>query len=306
MRKIDHALPDLQHVFSSARSELWLPEANLASCIRAVLTRDTRGAGLAAHQRYNHIPASPLCAIVWYFHGDAELLAPGLPADAGTPRARISSFAFCGPSTRPMITWNPGDMETLVILMLPDALQHLTGIDPGAYLNCCVPAEGLLGSEWHALGQTLHALPDNAARVRAIETCLSPRWQQTRPDAHAIRHYYADWSTSLMLRAATSGFGRSLRQVERRIKQWAGLPMRELKGLSRAEQAFFDAAMREPDATVNWSDIAAAAGYTDQSHMIRATRKITGFAPDALRRLIFSDECFWVYRLWGMADQFPE
>ena len=38
------------------------------------------------------------------------------------------------------------------------------------------------------------------------------------------------------LRAAASGMGRSLRAAERRIKGWTGLPMRELRGLGRADR----------------------------------------------------------------------
>ena len=59
------------------------------------------------------------------------------------------------------------------------------------------------------------------------------------------------------MRAASSGAGRSLRQAERRIKGWTGLPMRELRGLGRAEQAFFRTLAHDGDDPVRWTDVAA-------------------------------------------------
>jgi AraC-like DNA-binding protein len=90
-----------------------------------------------------------------------------------------------------------------------------------------------------------------------------------------------------------------MRQTERRIKQWAGLPMRELKGISRAEQAFFESlAVAEAGGTPQWSAVAQSNGYADQSHLCRDTRRITGFAPQELYQRIANDEAFWVYRIW--------
>ena len=99
------------------------------------------------------------------------------------------------------------------------------------------------------------------------------------------------------MRAATSSAGRSLRQIERRVKTWAGLPMRELRAVSRAERAFLAAMSSE--GPVNWAELAADTDYADQSHLCRETRRMTGFSPDDLRRRIVSEEAFWAYRLWS-------
>jgi len=107
-----------------------------------------------------------------------------------------------------------------------------------------------------------------------------------------------DWARALAMRAAVSGVGRSLRQAERRVKGWTGLPMRELRGMGRAEQAFFRT-VTDGEGAVNWADIAADTGYADQSHLSRETRRITGFPPGELRRRIVEDESFWVYRIWA-------
>jgi AraC-like DNA-binding protein len=165
-----------------------------------------------------------------------------------------------------------------------------------------VPVEDVFDDTWLALCRAVDEAPGDEARVRLIEDFLLPRWRQARPEATRAGRLVADWSHSLALRAATSGLGRSLRQVERRIKQWTGQPLRELRGIGRSEQAFFEAVVALKSGSVNWSDVASNTGYADQSHLCRQTRRITGFAPEELRRLIATDECFWAYRLWGYSE----
>lgn len=292
--------PDV--LLTETQSNLWLPRAALSSCVRAVISRDTRGAALRDEQRYNHFCATPTCAIVWYFSGCGEILDPGYPATNDSPRAPFGPLSFCGPFNRPFISWNPGPMHAMTLLLLPDALAVLTGIDPGLYINRIVPAEEVFDASWMAMCKAVEAAPDDERRVQLIEDFLHPRWQRARPDAPLPSRIYADWAQCLALRAATSGWGRSMRQIERRIKQSTGQPLRELRGLGRSEQAFFDAVVAGQSGPVNWSEVANNTGYADQSHLCRQTRRITGFPPEELRRHIFADETFWAYRLWGFSE----
>lgn len=305
MLKVDQPpSPLVDAALSAARSDLWLADAGLASCVRAVLSRDTRGVSLCDARRYNHFPATPVCSIVWYFSGGGEMLDPGCPAGAASPRTPFGPLTFCGPFSRPVISWNPGSMHAMVLLLLPDALAALTGIDPGAYIDRVVPAEEVFDASWMAMCEAVAAAPDDERRVRLIEDFLRPRWRRARQDAALPGRIYSDWSQSLALRAATSGWGRGMRQIERRIKQWTGRPLRELRGLGRSERAFFGALVAGKSGPVDWSEVANDVGYADQSHLCRQTRSITGFPPEELRRRIYGDETFWVYRLWGFSESY--
>jgi AraC-like DNA-binding protein len=187
----------------------------------------------------------------------------------------------------------------LMLILLPDAVQALTGLSPADWVNRFEPVEAVCGADWQALCQAVLAAADDDARVALIEAFLLPRWQTARPPAAAPGLFrLQDWARGLALRAASSGAGRSLRQAERRIKGWAGLPMRELRGLGRAEQAFFRT-LAQGDEPVRWTDVAADTGYADQSHLCRETRRVTGFAPAELRHRIAEDESFWIYRIWA-------
>ena len=190
-------------------------------------------------------------------------------------------------------------MHVLSLVLMPDALQLLTGLEPAALVNRVVDGRALLPPEWSALFAALSTLPTAEVRVQHLQDFLDPRWQAVRPKQALQGHRYTDWAQGLALRAVQSSAGRSLRQVERRIKSWAGQPMRELQSLGRIEQAFFAVSRTTDSERVRWADVAADTGYADQSHLTRATRRVTGFAPEELRRRIRDEEPFWLYRLWG-------
>lgn len=278
-----------------APTSLWLPRWSLSRCVRAVVVRSTLGLGRnwppAWH--YNHFPASPLCTVGWLLDGHTEMVEAGR-------RWRVPRVYFAGPHTRPTVSCNSPEGKGLILMLLPDAVQALTGLDPARCVNRVLPVEAALGARWQVLGQAVLDAADDEARVALIEDFLEPRWLALRPGAGAPGLRCRDWAEGLAMRAATTGVGRSLRQIERRIKGWTGLPMRELRGLGRAEQAFFHALMQgNPDQAVRWSEVAADVGYADQSHLCRETRRITGFAPAELRRRIAEDEGFWLYRIWA-------
>lgn len=277
------------------RTRLWLPPLALAGCVRGVMMRDTRGRGLDAVQRENYFPATPLVSLFWWAEGSSEWLAtPGFSAPP--PERRHAPVMFAGPFTLPTHTRNPGEVQAFKLLMLPDAFTALTGTALDRHVNRVADACEVLPSDWLGWAQALSAAADDAERLRLLEDFLLPRWQALGTQRPG--HRYAAWTEALALRAATSAAGRSLRQLERRIKAWAGLPLRELRAVSRAEAAFYAVAAAEAQPGFNWADIAAETDYADQSHLCRETRRLTGFSPEELRRRIAVEEAFWAYRLW--------
>lgn len=286
--------------FSTATNRLWLPRTSLSSCTRGVMARSTLGVELTDAQRFNYFPASPLCAISWWFQGCGEFFPHDAPLQLdSTERIRLSGVLFSGPHTRPSVSWNPGPAHGMMWMLMPDAVHQLTGIDIAQTVNRIIDVRDCFPTDWIDLFDTVMAAQNDDQRVTLMENFLEPLWQAARPKLPLNAHRYQDWAQALALRAATSGAGRSLRQVERRIKQWTGQPLRELRGVGRSERAFFEGlAFAEQGEHPNWAAVAESSGYADQSHLCRETRRITGFAPDELYRRIANDEGFWVYRLW--------
>ncbi len=283
-------------------SRLWLPRSTLSACLRAVMTRTTVGADLSVAQRYNHFPATPLCSLALWWQGCGQVLPPDSPSSSAPPvsSTALPRLLLAGPSTRPAVSWNPGPIRAVMVLIQPDALHRLTGLDVADWVNRWDDARAVLPADWLALCQSLldDADADDATHVKRLQDFLEPRWQAVRPGWPMQAQRYGDWAQSLALHAALSAPGRSLRQMERRIKRWAGLPLRELRGLGRSEQAFFNTLAATENGPPNWAELADASGYADQSHLCRATRRVTGFSPDELYRRILADESFWGYRLW--------
>ena len=277
-----------------------LPRLALSGCVRAYLGRSTRGVSLAYAQRLNRFPASPLCAITWFLHGECRMLPwhEGVPPEeaAGEPLAPV---LFNGAYDRPSMSVSCGEGQAFMLLLLPDAFQALTGHDAGRWRNQAVPAEQVFDAAWLPLFQAVRQADNDSARMALVEDFLAPRWAGVRRDGPAMLRSTHDWAQALALRAATSGLGRSVRQMERRIKAWSGLPLRDLRSLARAEQSYYQARQAHREGRLDWARVAQTSGYADQSHFCRETRRVTGYSPQALRVLVDTDESFWLYRIWG-------
>ena len=81
----------------------------------------------------------------------------------------------------------------------------------------------------------------------------------------APSRWLADWAHHLLPRASTCGGGRSLRQIERRMKAGTGQSHRTLAALGRVEAAFADTMKRLADDTQDWARLALAAGFAGAS-----------------------------------------
>lgn len=281
------------------QSALIAPSLALSSCVRSYITRSTVGAALRADQRYNHFPASPLCGIFWLLEGESLIVRRG----DELVNEPVPVLSFAGPHTVPMVSVNPGPVRAFMLGLLPQAFQALTGMDLAACVNRVVPIESVLDASWQAMVQAVRDADDTAARVRLIEDFLEPRWRGLSHLAMPRTQRYRHWAEGLALKAGTSGVGKSLRQAERRIKQWAGLPLRELRRMGRAEESFFLARNGYPaesrQASVDWAAVAVDSGYADQSHLCREVRRVAGLSPQELKRAIEEDESFWTYRIWS-------
>ncbi|MBB4843142.1 AraC-like DNA-binding protein [Paucibacter oligotrophus] len=280
------------------------PRLSLGACLRGFMVRDLRAApGLSPAQRSTWFPVSPVCTISWFLQGQcAEVLCA--PGEEEAEQERGLRFLpeqpfLAGPHSRPakFRTFGPG--HSFVAVLMPDAFKLLTGLDLQQCQDSVLLLSEHLDADWQAMAAAVQTAADDAARVRIFEDFLQPRWQRARLEGGHELPRYRDWMEALAVRAIAAGKGRSLRQVERRIKQWSGQSMRQLQSLSRAEQSFFRVREALERGQVVWTDLAYASGYADQAHLCRETRRVTGFSPEALRQRIETQEAFWAYRIWS-------
>lgn len=281
----------------ATHAELLWPPSALSGCVMACIARSTVGAQLSPTERLNRFPASPLCALTWVLEGEVFRLP--WQARSMADGEALPAVSFSGPHAGPSMSVAAGAMRGFMVLLLPDALQSLTGQPVGPWRDQVVPARQALPVDWRPWFDAVAQAPDDAARLAAVAAFLGPRWAAVRPVTSTAVRTYRDWTHALAARAAASGLGRSVRQVERRIKTWSGQSLRELRGLARAEASFLQALAAEREGPLQWASLAEASGYADQSHFCREVRRVTGFAPAEFNARLRADESLWIYRLWG-------
>jgi AraC-like DNA-binding protein len=284
-------------------ARLRIPPRALEGCVYAYLWRDlaaARGAvpiGLTDAQCQSWFPATPLCGLSWTLGGRVrELSLDGKPGDW------LPAGVLGGPRSGPRRFQSTPDGRAFMVAIRPEALQAMTDLDIGALKDRMVPLSVIGDPDWHALDAAMREAGDEATARRLLEAFLLPRWRAVRAAVVAedpAPRGYAGWMQRLALRAIAAGHGRSVRQAERRIKQWSGQSLRALRLVSRAEAAFHEVRrLDEDDDAVIWSALAQDHGYADQAHLCRETRRLSGFSPEELRRRVAEEEAFWAYRVW--------
>jgi AraC-like DNA-binding protein len=197
------------------------------------------------------------------------------------------------------VSYNPGPVHSFALVLWPDAMHALTGIDMGAHLNGRVPADQALPADWWPLLAAVRRAPSDEQRVALIEAFLQPRWAALRASGAVTVHPGSDWLQGLAVRVAASGWGRSARQLERRLRAWAGQPMRSLRLFRRGEKTLMSIRHATHGGAVNWAEQADQNGYADQAHLCRDTKRMTGQSPGELHRALPHDESLWGYRVWN-------
>jgi len=277
-------------------ARLIAPRFSLAGCIFAAIIRDTRSKSLSEADRYNFFPASPLCAVSWFFEGESRLIVDGWPPGSSA-LGRLPRFSISGPQSRPMLSWNPGPVFAMTVGFYPDAWQLLTGRSVEAIFDQSIAARLAVDGRMATLLESVFGSPGDAqSRFDGLQDALEPVWAAVRPAGFPASHRLQDWTRSVARRAVVSRFGQSARQAQRRIKSLTGATRRSLDGFANVE-ALYERYLQSPERRL--ADIAADHGFADQSHMGREVRRVTGLSPARLNAVIATAEPFWVYRLFG-------
>ena len=281
-------------------SQILWPRPALADCVYCTIVRDTRGVTLDQDQRFNFFPASPFCSVTSVFEGDLFGIDHPDQMDRPWTGTKIPNLALSGAQLKPSVTWSSGEVYMVVLVFYPDAFSVMTGLDLSQFAGRAVAAEEVLPSSvFKPCRNFFDAVPRAGIGkgLPAFEDQVEILWASMRPAGSRPTRRLKDWSRSLVLRAAFSGPGRSTRQIARRIRSWTGVSERDLRGLGHSEQLYAKLHEAIESGGVDWADLAAASGFSDQAHMIRRMRQSSGFTPEQLRQRAGNDEAFWGYRL---------
>lgn len=272
----------------------------LQGVLAALVGRDTRHAPLDNAQRLSHFPASPLVTLSWYHDMDSGLVRDSAGGPVWQPfGARV---VLSGSQSQPVTSWAPTTGRGYMACFPADVAQALFGIDLALVHDRFVPARQVLDAGWTPLFDALLQARDDAATMALLDQHLTARWTAVHGEAAAmasLRQLGRHWVERLALKALDWRRDVGPRHVERKIKSYSGRSLREWQALVRTEGLFFAARDRyEAGTPFNWAELALDEGFSDQAHMSRAARQITGFPPGEFAQRFIHDESFWMYRLW--------
>lgn len=176
----------------------------------------------------------------------------------------------------------------------PEALAQILGVRLEDHIDQVLPLAAVASPEVVQICEKVFAQDDSQPFAR-IEAQLALLMRGQRPACATPT--IGEWSRLLTTRAVHSTAGRSLRQFQRRVKNWTGQSHRELQLYARVEDAFMRRSENRRGESPDWAALALDAGYSDQSHLVREVRRFTGVSPARLEELMATDEAFWYYRL---------
>ena len=272
----------------STHSQLILPPKALASCIAGCIIRDTRMAQLSDADRVNYFPASPLFSVTLTLDGQIHASNHILGLDELRARPVAPQRLFMPPQEKPQMSWSPGPIFAMTIAFFPDAWQRL-----GGALDA-TPPKSLHHALAHLEAENLE--PDWPGFWQE----MSAIWAKSDKDKHlanwAGSDRIKDWTYHLMGQIVQTGPGQGLRSAQRRLQRWTGHNRQTLDFFAKVEEVHRLVTIKPTASPV---DLAADAGFADQSHMGRALKRATGFSPVSLNKKIATEEPFWCYRLLG-------
>lgn len=243
-----------------------------------------------------HAPPDALATVLhclWTFEDDApgpgpqrivpdgccELVVhlgdPYREAGAAAPQPRV---LFAGQLTRPLWLEATGPSGVVGARFHPHTARAFLGLPVKQATDARLDCAALWPAPTHDLMQAVTRAPSPETRAAAVASFVEVRSTTMPQDAGVARCIAAlqESGGTLGIDAAARIAGVGRRQLERRFLDVVGISPALLANVFRF-RSVFDAIER--DSTRPWTDAAVAAGYFDQSHLVRDFRRFVGCTP---------------------------
>lgn len=241
------------------------PPPALTGVLRCLWTFEDAGAG-GEPQR---IVPDGRCELVVHF-GD-----PYREVGCAAPQPRV---VFAGQLTRPLWIEAMGASGVVGARFHPASARAFLGVPMDRATDARLDGRTLWPGPADALSATVSSASSLEGRIAAVADFVARHADPGAIDAHiarAVQALHESGGTRPVDQvAAFATLGR--RQLERRFLDVVGISPALLADIFRFRRVF-DAIERE--STRPWTDAAAAAGYFDQSHLVRDFRRFVGCTP---------------------------
>jgi AraC-like DNA-binding protein len=184
-----------------------------------------------------------------------------------------------GAMSRPLMFEPKGAVDIVAVRFRPGAMHALIRGPIDEWTDDRLELDEL-GAWARSLAERTQDAGSDEERMDRIEQVLLTRLADARMDAidHVLRNLAAD-PAGFRVGAAAEGTGLSRQWITRTIRSRAGLGPKELARILRLRRSL--AELRQGQSI---ADAAFAAGFADQAHLARETRRITGTTPRLIRQ----------------------
>jgi len=182
---------------------------------------------------------------------------------------------------RARVTLAPsGPTGSIVVRFRPGAAGRVFGSEMQAFTDANVELDDVVGAPARErLQDALDAAAGADARLDILEAFLRPRVRYAAEPRVAQAIAALCRNPGQPIEAVARAVSLSARQLERRFLAHVGATPKQVARMVRVEKAI---SARHRGAA--WADVALACGFTDQAHMIRDFRALSGVTPHGFMR----------------------
>jgi AraC-like DNA-binding protein len=161
--------------------------------------------------------------------------------------------------------------------LYPFALPRLFSFPASDFSDTMTDFHSVLGPQGKELEERMLLVGDNRSRAEMLSRFLEMRLERNKREEPRV---FASISQIVKTRGLVNvdSLARehflSMRQFERKFKEFSGFPPKLFARISR-----FQAALNQYGSTKSLTDIAHACGYYDQSHFISDFKEFSGYNP---------------------------
>ncbi|HJL17399.1 MAG TPA: AraC family transcriptional regulator [Sandaracinaceae bacterium LLY-WYZ-13_1] len=252
------------------------PQGSLAPHVRRLQGYDERTDGIL---RRRELPGPRVVAIV-------ELGPPlKIHGREGAAPSRFRGGFVAGIDAASTLTEHDGWQRGVQIDLSPTSARRLFGVSMHELAHRVTPLEDLLRPEHRTLPEALADAPTWTARMDRAERWVAAEVSRgPRPDrrvAHAVACIDARGG-DLDIGALQRAVGVSRKHLVALFREHVGVPPKVYARLVRLERLV----ERVRDGGEGWASLAAELGFSDQPHLAREVRALTGMTPTALASLL--------------------
>jgi AraC-like DNA-binding protein len=222
-------------------------------------------------------------------------------ADSGKSAAQIPVVLY-GQHLHTNLRYVGHEFLVLQVHFQPGALYRLTGIPLYELNNVYMDADQVWGTGLHLVNEQLFHAKSYAEMVGILNRFLLPLAKKVQKDRHLLDDamlllFQRNGAVNLdwLCREACL----SVKQLERKFKERAGINPKVFQRLIRFDRAF---RTKNAKPELDWVSLAYQCDYYDYQHLVRDFKDFTGLSPNAFLAL----ESQAPERAFGLAEQFYE